>query len=151
MAGVSLEAYWGPALVIRCPVARGARVTPQEALPRIESFPRREGPWRCLVTTGTFPDPENWNVDFASLSPELIRELHQRDCVLVGIDTPSVDPQDSKDLPAHQALYQTGIRNLEGLVLSHVPEGWYELSALPLRFEGLDGSPVRAALRPIAG
>lgn len=151
MAGVDLEAYWGPALVIHCPVSRGSRVMPADAMPRIEAHPRRSGEWRCLVATGTFPDPEHWNADFAALSPELIEALHARGCVLVGIDTPSVDPQDSKDLPTHQALYRTGMRNLEGLTLLHAPEGWYEMVALPLRLEGLDGSPVRAALRQLVG
>jgi arylformamidase len=65
----------------------------------------------------------------------------------VGIDTPSVDPFDSKDLAAHHALISGGVVNLEGLDLDLVPPGLYELIALPLRIEGLDASPVRAVLR----
>ncbi|GIW80037.1 MAG: hypothetical protein KatS3mg105_1844 [Gemmatales bacterium] len=66
---------------------------------------------------------------------------------LIGIDTPSVDLFDSKDLPAHRACLQHGIAILEGLVLTGVPEGEYELIALPLKLAGFDASPVRAILR----
>jgi len=149
IAGVPLEAYWGPALVIRCQVDRGQRVSAEEALKQMASFASGHRPWRCLIHTGTFPDPNKWNRDFAALSPELIWTLKQRECVLVGIDTPSVDPESSEDLPSHRALFETGILNLEGLVLDHIEAGWYELVALPLKLMGLDGSPVRAALRTL--
>jgi arylformamidase len=66
---------------------------------------------------------------------------------LVGIDTPSVDLFDSKDLPAHRAFLRCDMAILEGLVLAGVPEGVYELIALPLRLVGFDASPVRAVLR----
>jgi hypothetical protein len=72
-----------------------------------------------------------------------------RGVVLIGIDTPSVDPFDSKALEAHQALAEHDMANLEGLVLDHVAEGEYELIALPLRIAGADGSPVRAVLRTL--
>lgn len=67
--------------------------------------------------------------------------------VLVGIDTFSVDAPDSKDLPAHRALFGGGLVILEGLDLSQAAPGRYELVALPLRLVGADASPVRAALR----
>jgi arylformamidase len=70
--------------------------------------------------------------------------------VLVGIDTPSVDLFDDKDLLAHTALLSRGMANLEGLVLTHVEPGPYTLIALPLNIEGADGAPVRAALAPPA-
>jgi arylformamidase len=66
---------------------------------------------------------------------------------LVGIDTPSVDLFDSKDLPSHLACLRHDLAILEGLVLRDVPPGLYELIALPLRLEGFDASPVRAVLR----
>ena len=69
--------------------------------------------------------------------------------MLVGIDTPSVDPETSKDLPSHMAAKRAGLRILENLVLSHVAPGDYELIALPLRLDTLDASPVRAILRPL--
>jgi arylformamidase len=69
--------------------------------------------------------------------------------ILVGIDTPSVDPFDSKELEAHQMLAAHDMANLEGLMLDDVAEGEYELIALPLRLAGADGSPVRAVLRTL--
>ncbi len=66
---------------------------------------------------------------------------------LVGVDTPSVDPFTSKELPAHQRFLAHDMAILEGLVLREVPEGPYELIALPLRLAGFDASPVRAVLR----
>jgi len=104
---------------------------------------------RVLFATGTFPDPENWNRDFAALSAELIDFLHDRGVITVGIDTPSIDLPDSKDLPAHKAVLRHDMAILEGLVLKDVPEGTYELIALPLPLVGFDASPVRAVLRTI--
>jgi arylformamidase len=104
---------------------------------------------RLLFKTGTFPDPLRWNPDFAYLDPEFVRRLGKRGVRLVGIDTPSVDPFDSKTLPAHHALVELGMRNLEGLDLSRVEPGDYELIALPLRLAEADSSPVRAVLRTL--
>ena len=55
-------------------------------------------PPRVLFATGTYPDPQNWNRDFAALSVELIDFLHDRGVITVGIDTPSVDLFESKDI-----------------------------------------------------
>ena len=70
---------------------------------------------------------------------------------LVGIDSSSVDPAASKELPSHQVLRRRNLRVLENLVLDDVPEGDYELIALPLKLTGADASPVRAVLRALAG
>ena len=75
--------------------------------------------------------------------------LGARGVVLVGLDTPSVDRFDSKDLPSHHALLRHGIANLECLELGGVPAGRWELVALPLRLAGRDASPVRAVLRAL--
>lgn len=103
---------------------------------------------RVLIDTQTFPDPEKWNSDFGAFSPDLLEALAERGVKLVGIDTPSVDPEDSKALEAHQALWRNDLAVLEGLVLRDVPEGLYTLMALPLPIEGGDASPVRAILLP---
>jgi len=65
------------------------------------------------------------------------------------VDAPSLDPEDSKDLPAHHAVRRAGLAILEGLVLDAAGEGRYEIIALPLKIEGADASPVRAVLRPL--
>lgn len=103
---------------------------------------------RVLMDTGSFVDPEKWTDDFNSYSPELLHFLADRGVKLVGIDTPSVDPADSKALESHQILFERDIAVVEGLVLSNVPEGVYTLIALPLPIEGGDASPVRAVLLP---
>ncbi len=135
-----LDAYLGPCEVMSVAARRGERI---ERLPRPPRAPR------VLLRTGTFPDPERFSEDFAALSKVLIDELAGHGVCLVGIDTPSVDLFDSKDLPAHHACFAHDIANLEGLVLEGVPDGLYELIALPLRLVGFDASPVRAVLREL--
>jgi arylformamidase len=68
---------------------------------------------------------------------------------LIGIDTPSIDLFTSKELPVHKLCLRADLAVLEGLVLHGVPEGEYELIALPLKLEGFDASPVRAVLRTL--
>jgi arylformamidase len=102
---------------------------------------------RVLIATGTYPDPRRLNNDFAALAPELVDGLHARGVRLIGVDVPSVDLFDSKDLPAHKRFLANDMAILEGLALRDVPAGEYELIALPLRLVGFDGSPVRAVLR----
>src|SRR5262245_38936231 len=139
---VRLDLYLGPCQVVRVAVPRRGRVTPA-MLPGPVTRPR------VLLATDTYPDPGDFNEDFAALSPELVTALHGQGVRLVGIDTPSVDPFDSKDLPAHQAFLRHDMAILEGLVLRDVPEGVYELIALPLKLVGFDASPVRAVLRTL--
>ena len=102
-----------------------------------------------LLDTGTHPDPELFPEDFGALAPQLVTWLHRQGVRLVGIDTPSVDPFSSKELPAHRTFLRHDMAILEGLVLKDVPEGVYELIALPLRLVGFDASPVRAVLRTL--
>jgi len=143
IAARSLEYYVGPCVVVHVEGARGRRILPSDLEGK-----RIEAP-RVLLRTGTFPDHHAWNDDFASLSPELVDWLHAQGVITIGIDTPSVDPFDDKVLEAHHALARHDMANLEGLVLESVPEGRYELIALPLRLAGADGSPVRAVLRTL--
>jgi arylformamidase len=65
---------------------------------------------------------------------------------LFGTDFHSVDPLDSTTLDAHHALWRKGAVILEELLLDGVPDGAYELVALPLRLVGMDATPVRAVL-----
>ena len=136
----SLDYYLGPCQVIRVKVARATRIVPSMVRAELTTP-------RVLFATETYPDPQNWNSDFAALSVELIDLLHDRGVITVGIDTPSVDLFESKDLPAHKAILRHNMAILEGLVLEDVPEGTYELIALPLPLAGFDASPVRAILR----
>ncbi len=138
-----LDLYIGPAQVIEVEVGRDGRITPDHVPEDVRAS-------RVLLKTGTWPDHTAFNRDFAAIDPALVDLLAGESVRLVGIDTPSVDPADSKDLPAHRAFFRTGLSILECLDLSGVEAGMYELIALPLRLEGFDASPVRAVLRPLA-
>ncbi|HLO66377.1 MAG TPA: cyclase family protein [Holophaga sp.] len=136
---VDLEPYLGPCEVVAVRLPPGARILP-EHLPAPPMAPR------VLFRTDSYPDPETFTPGFNAFSPELVDWLAARGCRLMGIDTPSVDPFESEGLESHRAIFKAGLRCLEGLRLGHVAPGRYFLSALPLRIEGGDGSPVRAVL-----
>ncbi|HMV68025.1 MAG TPA: cyclase family protein [Myxococcota bacterium] len=142
--GASIEArplgrYLGPCQVIAVDVPRGRRVRPDDLRSPVRAP-------RVLLHTGSFPDPDTFTTDFCSLSPELVHALADAGVVLVGVDTPSVDPFDSKALESHQALAARDLAVLEGLTLGAVAPGLYTLIALPLPIRGADASPVRAIL-----
>jgi len=138
----SLDFYLGPCQVLRVDVERGARIEPRHVAGRVRET-------RVLFATGTFPDPDRFREDFASFAPETIDALHALGVRLAGIDTPSVDPFSSKALEAHHRFLAHDMAILEGIVLKDVPEGTYELIALPLKLVGFDASPVRAILRTL--
>jgi arylformamidase len=135
---VPLEPYVGPCVVVDGP--RTGQVEPRHlAGIDLALTPRILVRTRDDVST-KFPE------DFVSLSPEAARWLTERGARLIGLDTPSMDPFDSKTMDAHHALLAAPVAILENLVLSHVTPGFYDLIALPLRWKGLDASPVRAVL-----
>jgi arylformamidase len=138
----SIDHYLGECQVVRVNVSDGERITTSMVSAQITAS-------RVLFATDTYPDPEKWNNNFAALAPELIEFLHKSGVITVGIDTPSIDLFESKDLPAHKTVLQHEMAILEGLVLKDVPAGTYELIALPLSLAGFDASPVRAILRTV--
>ncbi len=136
---VNLSKYLGQAQVISVS-AKGERITPDEIKNiKIESK-------RVLFKTQSFPNPNKWNSDFRSLSPELVDYLAEHSVVLIGIDTPSIDPEQDASIASHKAVSRHDIAVLEGIVLSNVNPGIYQLIALPLKLKNLDASPVRAVL-----
>ncbi|MFQ5530089.1 MAG: arylformamidase [Gemmatimonadota bacterium] len=143
-----LERLLGPCRVVRVG-ARGRLIEPEtlaEALSPLSALGTPLPP-RVLLATGSVADPTRWTTAFTALAPAAIEWLAAAGVTTIGIDTPSVDPADSKHLPAHAAVARHGMTILEGLRLDEVPAGDYELIALPLRLVGFDGSPVRAVLR----
>ena len=140
MDAVPVETYLGPARVVD---VRGhaSITTTLLAAHDLAATPR------VLFKSDTWTDfaifPSTWPL-FAAGVPAW---LAQRGVKLVGMDVPSVDHLASEDLPNHHALDAAGIVILENLDLSAVEPGVYELSALPLKIRGGDGSPVRAVLR----
>ena len=105
-------------------------------------------PPRLLVRTCA-KAPTQWDAQLTGYAPGTIERLADLSVLLVGIDSASIDPADSKTLDSHQVVRRRGLRVLENLVLDAVPEGDYELIALPLRLTTADASPVRAVLRSL--
>ena len=104
-------------------------------------------PPRVLVRTYERVPVGAWDPQLAAFAPETVESLADAGVRLIGIDTASIDPADSKTLDSHQVIRRRDLRVLENLVLDEVPEGDYELIALPLKLTTADASPVRAVLR----
>lgn len=105
---------------------------------------------RVLFKTSSWRDSNQFPSEIPFLREDLASFLKEKGVRLIGVDIPSVDPLDSKELLAHHSLSRAGIHILESLQLDHVYPGDYELIALPLAIEGADGSPVRAVLRELS-
>jgi arylformamidase len=138
---VDLDPYLGPCRVIHA-IDRGPLVTWQHIEHAVSQLPAR-----VLVRTYARMPVDRFDAQLAAFDPRTIERLADAGVKLVGIDTASIDPAQSKDLPSHQAIRRRGLRVLENLVLDDVPEGDYELIALPLKLMTADASPVRAVLR----
>lgn len=140
-----LEKYIGPAHVATIARQHGGIVPSDLAGHDLE------GMARLLIHTwvSDLPDSE-WPQDFPYPTVELIDWLAARNIILFGVDMPSVDRFDDDTLPCHLRLYHHGIVNLETLLLRGVPDGNYELIALPLKLARVCGSPLRAILRTLA-
>ncbi len=106
-------------------------------------------PPRVLVRTYARSPIEAFDPGLPAVAPDTIERLAALGVQLIGIDSASIDPADSKALPSHQVIRRLGLRVLENLLLDDVPEGDYELIALPLKLTTADASPVRAVLREL--
>jgi arylformamidase len=142
---VALTPYLGPCRVIDC---RGkALVDVDDVAHALDTATPL--PPRVLLRTYASAPTAAWDPHFPAIAPALIAMLAGRGVILIGTDAASLDPQDSKTLDAHHAVRRHRMAILEGVVLDGVPEGDYELIALPLKLAGLDASPVRAILRAL--
>lgn len=108
-----------------------------------------DGVTRLLIKTSIKNNPTAFPKEIPYITKGGAEFLKMKGIRLVGVDVPSVDPLDSKELKGHHALYENGIFILENLMLDQLQEGDYELIALPLAIKGGDGSPVRAVVRPL--
>jgi arylformamidase len=149
IGAVALEPFLGPCRVIHA-IGAGALV---EMRHLAHALPPAGPPLpaRVLVRTYANAPLDAFDPACAAFAPATVEALAGLGVVLVGIDTASVDPVASKTLDSHQVLRRRGLRVLENLVLDDVPEGDYELIALPLRLTSADASPVRAILRALPG
>jgi arylformamidase len=140
---LDLDPYLGPCRVVHA-IARGPLVTWEHIAHAVHALPPR-----VLVRTYRRAPVDRWDPQLAAFAPDTIERLADAGVRLVGIDTASIDPADSKTLDSHQVVRRRGLRVLENLVLDEVPEGDYELIALPLKLVTADASPVRAVLREL--
>jgi arylformamidase len=138
---LDLAPYLGPCRVIHC-IECGPLVLPEHIAHAMADLPER-----VLLRTARAASQE-WT-SFTAIAPETLAHLATKKVALIGIDTPSVDPAASQTLPSHHQLMENNMRVLECLVLDDVPEGDYELIALPLKLVRADASPVRAILREL--
>ena len=141
IASVPLEPFIGECLVIDA----------RDAVGEVEvgDLPHLDSADRVLFRTYERFPHDGWQDTHTAIAPETIRWLAVQGVKLVGMDGPSLDPQDSKDMLAHKAVLDADMRVLEGLVLDGVEAGRYELVALPLPIVNGDASPVRAILRDL--
>ncbi|MGK6309265.1 arylformamidase [Variovorax sp. DT-64] len=140
---VDLSAYLGPCRVIHA-IARGPLIEWAHIAHAVDRLPPR-----LLVRTYERAPVDRWDGALTAYAPATIERLAALGVKLIGIDTASIDPADSKTLDSHQVIRRLGLRVLENLVLDAVPEGDYELIALPLKLVTADASPVRAVLREL--
>ncbi|QCP48404.1 arylformamidase [Trinickia violacea] len=145
IGAVPLDAYLGRCRVIHC-IGASPVVTPEHIAASLADMPPR-----VLLRTYERAPLADWDSAFCAVAPETIDLLAARGVKLVGIDTPSLDPQESKTMDAHRRIRAHRMAILEGVVLDAVAPGDYELIALPLKFATLDASPVRAVLRALPG
>lgn len=140
---LDLEPFLGPCRVVHA-IGCGPLVRSEQLAHALADLPPR-----VLVRTYARAPVDRWDPQLAAFAPETIEQLADLGVRLIGIDTASIDPADSKALPSHQVIRRRGLRVLENLVLDDVPEGDYELIALPLKLVTADASPVRAVLRAL--
>jgi len=143
IGAVSLVPYLGRCRVIHA-IGKRPLVTFDDIAHGLQDIPPR-----VLVRTYARMPVDRWDGELAAFAPETIERLADLGVQLVGIDTASIDPAASKTLDSHQVIRRRGLRVLENLVLDEVPEGDYELIALPLKLATADASPVRAVLRSL--
>jgi arylformamidase len=141
--GLDLARYIGRCRVVDA-VGAAPLVEPRHVEAHLDA-----GVERVLVRTYARAPLARWDAAFAAVAPATIELLARHGVVLIGIDTPSLDPQESKTMDAHKAVRRHGMSILEGLVLDDVAPGDYELIAPPLKLAELDAAPVRAVLRAL--
>lgn len=138
-----LETFIGPALVHAVDADRYITAEHVAAIPLA-------GATRVLFKTRNsrlLRRPE-YDPDFVAFSVEAARALVARGVALVGLDYLSVAHADEQ-VPVHRAFLDHGVALLEGVDLSEIVPGRYELICFPLRLRGLDGAPCRAVLRDL--
>lgn len=144
ISDMPLDAMMGRARVIE--ISDADSIKPAEL--RRHAIRRGE---RLLFKTRNSPRvwrTDSFIEDFVFISPGAARFLSRRGVALVGVDYLSVGGYRRSGRETHLALLHAGIWIIEGLDLSLVPPGRYDLVCLPLRIDGAEGAPARALVRP---
>lgn len=139
---LDIQVYVGPARIID--VSNLESIGKKE----LENF-HLEGVERLLLRTSSHGKVNEFPDVIPHLRADIAAFLSEKGIRLIGVDVPSVDPLDDKELAAHHQLFKHGIHILENVVLDHVVDGDYELNASGNAITDADGSPVRAVIRPI--
>lgn len=142
--GLSLSKLVGRARVVDLSHIPGKEIAPQmlEAVFGDEPSPRK-----CLLKTANSSSiSEPFHPDFVYLGRAAALWLAAQNFDLVGIDALSIQKFRCYEEQTHSILFNAGVVIVEGLNLSQVPAGDYELACLPLRIRGADGAPARAVL-----
>ena len=144
MEGLSLEVLTGPCYVLQLP--DGVDAITSEVLERSEITP---GMKRILFGTSNSHlwanGEKEFQTDFVAITEDGAQWLVEHKVQLVGVDYLSVAPY-GDSVSTHKILLEAGIVVVEGLNLSKVMRGFYELYCLPLKIAGSDGAPARAIL-----
>jgi arylformamidase len=141
---VRLDVLMGPARVVT--VETTGEIT-EEMLRAALPTPHSTFPARLLLHTPASAVPNDvWQPAFAHFSAQAAHWLGANGVRLIGVDTPSVDYVSSKELPAHKTFLRHNVIIMENLCLTDVPDGDYDLIALPLRIAGNDAAPARVVL-----
>jgi arylformamidase len=143
IGAVGLDAFLGPCRVIHA-MGCGPLVQPMHLAHAMQNLPSR-----VLVRVYERQPQDRFDDALPAFAPDTVALLADLGVQLIGIDSASIDPADSQALASHQVIRQRGLRVLENLLLDDVPEGDYELIALPLKLSTADASPVRAVLRAL--
>ncbi|MBS4178720.1 arylformamidase [Lederbergia citrea] len=139
---LDLDLYIGHARVVD---VTGYKIIGREELESLQL----DGVERLLLRMTNRRNPNEFPKQFTHLRADIGPFLQEKGVRLLGVDSPSVDPVDSKVMSAHHSLNDNGVFILENIVLEGVEPGDYELIALPLAIHGADGSPVRAVIKPL--
>jgi arylformamidase len=150
--GMDLQTYIGKALVVEIEDPQAITLGELQRKPSFLDLRKAE---RVLFKTVNSQTPwyrEPFNENFCHLSPHAADFLIELGVKLVGIDYLSVEAYHAKtlyelDAPTHHRLMEAGVHIVEGLNLSQVPPGWYEMICLPLKILDGDGAPARVILR----
>lgn len=140
---LDLDVLLGPALVVQDLAANVLTA------PVLDALAIPAGVERLLIHTRNSRiwarDAGTFHKDYVAVTEDGARWLVNRGVRLVGVDYLSVAPFGDGVRP-HRVLLEAGVVVVEGLDLSGIVPGWYELACLPLKVAGGDGAPARAVL-----